>query len=534
MKKLICFLSVCVLLVSGLLFSVEAAGSSIDTATAISLGHSFSRTIAQNNTQDYYKLTLPSSGKLTINFSGSVNIVNLKIFSSNGAEIWKESQLSAGSNQSQIRYSKNIELASGTYYFYVGKPNNYSSQGNYSVKLTFIDSAESFKDVYGGTDNTMEYANSITFNKQYNGQIAIGDSDDYYKFELSSSGTIVLQVIGDIGLVDFYIYDLGSGAEVWREKHIKPASNTVSINFSEYIYLASGKYCLRVKKTPDYSYFGNYSFKLNFTDSKESFKDVYGGNDNFIDYANSISLNKQYNGQIAFGDGDDYYRFVVPDSREVYLNVSGYIGLLNLYIYDASGNQVWAEKHLKPASNQLTIRFTEKISLTTGTYYLHANKVKDYSYFGNYSFIISNGSSADITLPARPSTPSALVNPSRKEVVQPAPSDNQPTQTPEYDDPNYDEPEYDEPEYDEPEYDEPKYDEPEYDEPEYDEPEYDEPEYDEPIDDDFEELDMFKEENKYDDSPEDNNLVLIIVVVAIVAVIIVAVTVCIVIGKNRK
>lgn len=353
------------------------AGDSISSATSISLGRTYSGTISATNAVDYYGFTLTSSGRVTLNASAGIRYLYYYIYDSAGNEVWYKS-CSWDSTTSLISTSENIDLTSGTYYFVAKKNSSYT--GNYSFSLSHVSSNESFAETGTGTNNLMSAASAIAVNRTYNGQIALNDTVDFYKFTLPTSGRVVLNASAGIRYLYYYIYD-SAGKEVWY-KYSSWNSTTSMISTSENIDLTSGTYYFVVKRNSGYT--GNYSFNLSYTSSNESFAETGTGTNNLMSAANPISANTTYKGQLALNDAVDFYKFTVGSSGKITLTASASMRYIDYYIYDSTGKQVWY-KYCSWNSTTGMIDTTANIDLTAGTYYL-AVKRDGSSYTGNYSF----------------------------------------------------------------------------------------------------------------------------------------------------
>ena len=86
MKKALSLLISLVLLVSCVVFTASAAGTSMNNATPISFGSGYSGVMVEDSA-DYYKITLPSSGKITVSFSGNLDAINFCLLEANMEEI---------------------------------------------------------------------------------------------------------------------------------------------------------------------------------------------------------------------------------------------------------------------------------------------------------------------------------------------------------------------------------------------------------------------------------------------------------------
>lgn len=364
-----------------------AAGNSIATATPISLGRNYSGTISSANRVDYYKFSIPSSGKINIITSAYMSQVDYYIYDSSGAERWHI--IPKWNNVTKIiSTNSNVDLTKGTYYFAISRYNYSTSSpnGNYSFVINFTSANESFTETGSGSNNSMSSANAISLNSEYRGQIAKNDQIDFYKFVLPKSGQLGLAASAKISELDYYIYD-SAGTELW---HIIPRWNSTTelISTAEIIDLTAGVYYFAVSR---YGYStslptGNYSFKLSYTDSGESFAESGNGTNNTIYTANPIAMQTTYQGQIAENDSKDFYKFTVASSGKTVVTVNAGIYEVYFKIYDSAGKEKWSTNQLWNRTTQ-KIDFSKEVELEAGAYYFVIERYSHYT--GNYSFSLS-------------------------------------------------------------------------------------------------------------------------------------------------
>ena len=227
--------------------------------------------------------------------------------------------------------------------------------------------------------DSMSSATGISIGINYSGSITESNNKDFYKFEINSSGRVRLSAMAGMGTVYYRIYD-SEGNQLWSSD---PAWNSTTqlISTDEYIDLTKGIYYFVVEKK--WNCTGNYSFKLGFTSANESFTETGSGTDNTLFTANNVSVNTNYNGQIANNEGKDFYKFTLPSSGRIVL--TGTAGIKTVYyrIYNNEGNQLWS---INPEWNGTTqlISTNKYIDLTKGIYYFVVEKKWDCT--GNYSF----------------------------------------------------------------------------------------------------------------------------------------------------
>ncbi len=341
--------------------------------TGISFGTTYKGQLALNDTKDFYKFTIGSSGRVTLSSTVAINRVYYGIYDSSGKCLWSSSAYYANSS-GQISISEYFDLTKGTYYLGVGE--SYYT-GNYSFKLTFASAGESFAESGSGNNNTIAAASQISLGTTYKGQLALNDDRDIYKFSISSSGKILLSAAATMRGVRYRLYD-SDGSQLWYDYYT--ANNSGQNNISKSFNLTKGTYYLGV----ELGYTGNYSFKLTFTSAGETFAESQGWNNNTIAAAYRISLGTTYKGQLAINDCKDFYKFSIGSSGKYTLSSTSEVNRVYFRLYDSGGKQLWKGYYNTNNSGQCII--SKNFDLTKGTYYLG---VESSSYTGNYSFKIT-------------------------------------------------------------------------------------------------------------------------------------------------
>ena len=361
-------------------FTVSAAGNSMGTATNYTLGNTVYGNITSNNTSDFYKFTITTSGRVKLDVNAGIEWAYYHIYDSNGNTMFDVNR-KWNSTTEIMTMSESIDLTSGTYYFNIEKDGNRT--GNYHFKISFTSANETFKETGNGTNNNFNNANSISLNTTYYGQISVKDNKDFYKFTITTSGRVKLDVNAGIEWAYYHIYD--SNGNTMFDVNRKWNSTTEIMTMSESIDLTSGTYYFNVEK--DGSRTGNYHFKISFTSANESFKETGYGTNNQLSSANSISLNSKYYGQIAINDDKDYYKFTLSNTCKITLDVTANIYRTYYDIYDSNYNKVWTSNRKYWDSSTEKMILNENIYLNYGTYYFLVGK--EYSDTGNYNFTIS-------------------------------------------------------------------------------------------------------------------------------------------------
>ncbi|MDE7363396.1 MAG: hypothetical protein K2N27_00695 [Ruminococcus sp.] len=277
----------------------DETGNTMFTAIEISPDATFSDEITQND-EDWYKFTLPTAGKLNLMFSingnGTVNFLMM-----DGTE--DNNQLTSISNRSGIqRYT--YYLTAGDYYI---KFSPYILTSDYEAKLSFTPYESTFD---GANNNSITKASEIELEKNYSSFIVTADSKDYYTFNLDKDDDIALNFEGDIGAIDWTLYN-NKNEEILNGTYKRDADVSDLITKNNYVSLKSGKYTLAFMQSvestfPDTTYYyGSYNFSLS----------------EYVDFdANGISIGDFNNdGMIDASDASvllEYYSYLSTGGEE--------------------------------------------------------------------------------------------------------------------------------------------------------------------------------------------------------------------------
>ena len=255
--------------------TVLAAGNSMSTATGVSFKTTYKGSITDNNTIDYYKIVLPSSGEIDLSIMVSIRVLGCYLYDNQGNQMWYRSP---GANDSTGIGNLNatFHLTKGIYYFAASEQGSPSSRGDYSFQITFTSANESFTETNSYTNNSMDSASVILLGKEYKGQIAENDSRDFYQFTMNEAGKLSLSAKAKM-LAGYYLYDT-KGNLLWN-KAIGCDNLTGVGALDETIALGKGTYYFVVTEYGSPSSRGNYSFTLNIpsalsvcTDYRVSYK----------------------------------------------------------------------------------------------------------------------------------------------------------------------------------------------------------------------------------------------------------------------
>lgn len=360
-----------------------SAGDSIATATPVSFNKTYSGEISASTQNGVYKFTLPSSGSININSFAYIEATTYALYNSNGACIWYDNCQYRDNNSGVCARDWTFDLNKGTYYFSIKPYSNHERYyGSYNFKITFKSYNETFSEPQGGNNQTIDDADEVFFDETINGQLASTDDRDIFKFTLANAGKVTMKLKAYIYKTDFYLYN-AEGNMIWScEDQYRDEASKACVRSWDFD-LNKGTYYFAVVRDDGT---GNYNFKMTYKKASESFAEPQGGNNQIIDKADKISLNKTYKGQIALTDDRDFYKFTLPTSGKIKVKLTAYIYKTDLYLYDANGTAVWSKTNQtwNDASKKYTL--SEEITLNKGTYYF---AVVRNNGTGNYTFSIN-------------------------------------------------------------------------------------------------------------------------------------------------
>ena len=232
------------------------------------------------------------------------------------------------------------------------------------------------------TNITFDTAEDLTFNTSIVEEMSSSDNVRYYKFTLDEASELNISD-NSSGSSDLHRSD-------YKYFTIYDENRTEVCSYSDYhknwttgsIYLTGGNYYLKLQ-----SHY-NESFTVTKDSLMESFVETQTKNNDSFDDAYTISLSKQYKGVLAENDAKDYFKFEVPATGKVHVNIknaikekAGNVETAKASIYDGANTPVYTQK-----SRQGEV-VEEDVTLSSGTYYFMMTWNRyDYGNVGSYSF----------------------------------------------------------------------------------------------------------------------------------------------------
>lgn len=382
MKRIKFFImAVILLMICGVGSKNVLAAETISSASDYALGTTQYGVITENGEEkQYYRVVLDASGRIDISGTAYMQWIYLYLYDENGNELFCVNP-QWNSTSELITISEECYLTKGVYYFCVGKDGN--RIGEFNFKISFTSTNESFSELNGGSNNTINTANNVSIDgTPYIAQISKNDEKDFYRLTLAESGNINIKAtFNKMEWVYWHIYD-ESGNELYS-RNPQWNSTTEDITVDTDLYLTAGIYYFVVSR--DGENYGKYNFTLEFASAEESFRETNGGTNNSIRDASSIKLDTSYKGQIALNDEKDFYSFNLSTAKSLSINVTAGAEYVYVVLYDVDGNEIW---NANPSWNSTTekISFTKITALSKGIYYLAISR--DGGNCGNYTLSV--------------------------------------------------------------------------------------------------------------------------------------------------
>ena len=251
----VCLIAMLVLLSTPI--RADAAGDSMSNATNVSFGKKYKGGISESDDEDWYKIELPSSGKLSIKLKADY-CVNYTLYNKNCTDTLIGL---FGYSDDDKNITLSINLVAGTYYFLVYGYYGDSGLVDYNITVSFGSSEESFIEYQTKRNDTRATANIIQFGTKYKGFLAdVYDAADCYTFSLSKSDTVKLSAQAEVEQMYYELYN-EDGKKIWSN-YVDWSKTTKKSNYSkswklkkgEYYFVVNNEYCDGKNK--------KYSFKL--------------------------------------------------------------------------------------------------------------------------------------------------------------------------------------------------------------------------------------------------------------------------------
>lgn len=226
----------------------DPSGNNMLTAEEIAYNGIISSEL-QYNDNDWYKITVPSAGKVTFTISTSIESAHYYLYSANDESAPLYDKNGLGNNLIFTHY-----LTAGDYYIRLWG----GTYGiNYDMQVKFKSSDLS---VENEDNNTLAKAAAVECDGTvYDRQLSLNDSIDYYTFDVAEQGRVTLNFDSPMAKTDWEIYD--SEDALIKKGTFQKGEQDSGISAKEANIMKPGKYTIAFKSNEDY---GTYAFSLDY------------------------------------------------------------------------------------------------------------------------------------------------------------------------------------------------------------------------------------------------------------------------------
>ncbi|UEG50174.1 T9SS type A sorting domain-containing protein [Ferruginibacter lapsinanis] len=289
------------------------ANETLATAAAIATGTPISAAIGSSTDIDYYKIVTTTTGNITVALSNLPGDYDLYVYNAAGT------QLGASENASTTNESIALtSQAAGTYYIKViGYSGAFSTTVCYALNATTSVSTSCVSTYDNATNGTVSGAAQIPLNTNVTGLINTSTDVDYYKFVITTGGTITITLGTLPGDYDVKLYSSNGTTQVGISQNSGTTAET--INYTA----AAGTYYVRV-----YGYNSAYSASVCYT-----LKVATGTASKVVSDFVTVNKNKQL-----------VEIYPNPARNTVNVNLTGYEGASEIRLFDINGRQVLTKK----------------------------------------------------------------------------------------------------------------------------------------------------------------------------------------------
>ncbi|MDN4608063.1 S-layer homology domain-containing protein [Sporosarcina highlanderae] len=224
--------------------------------------------ISWNDTADFFKFELKSSGNLKLNFDSYLDEVNFTLLDGNGKKLFSE-QVEGGKIGSPVKLTEMVNLEKGTYYIGIEQVRYSDSTGVYTLQALFgsVDNNEIEPNDSFGT------AQSLLLNGQtIKGLISTNDHVDYFKFTTTKPSNVAVDLSVHFKSVNFELIDVNGN--VIESSTVQGGVENNPKKMNKNVELASGTYFIKIEKDPDSKDVGSYVLKVQDATPTTVFLDV--------------------------------------------------------------------------------------------------------------------------------------------------------------------------------------------------------------------------------------------------------------------
>ena len=362
------------------------------TAQAVSFGQQIDASIPTTSDVDFYKFTLPESGRVQIDLTSYMEWYTVRLYDIEGQELYNSQQNKWDAAVGFRKDTRSFDLAAGVYIFKFSgtREGGYStkSTGNYNFVITF----EGAKATEVEANNNYGTANTVSFDTLVTGFIALNDPQDFFRFTIPQSGTVTLDLTSYMEWYTIRLYN-ESGDEVSNSQQNKWNAAVGFRQDVRHYDLSGGVYVLKVTGTREGGYStrstGRYTFTVSFKGANATEKEP----NNDLAFGNSVAFNKLVTGFISLTDSQDFFRFTLPQTGCLGIDLTSYMEWYTVRLYDDQGHEYFNSQQNKWNAAVGFRNDTYALNLNPGVYVLKITGAREGGYStrstGRYTFELS-------------------------------------------------------------------------------------------------------------------------------------------------
>lgn len=275
-------------------------------------------------------------------------------------------------------------LAIGNYFVAVDR---YSGNTNYTLTLE-ADSA-------GKSLTTARNIGTLTGTRTINDFISEQDGTDYYRFNVTTPGSLTLRLDGMTADGDLYlIRDINNNGLVETNEIIAVSATDGTSSETIFNDLTAGTYYVRVNQ-----YSGNTNYKLNL--SMVAMRPEPGNTLTAATNLGTLSGQRNLSDNLSLNDVDDLYRFSLNTTSDLQLTLTGLTSNADLFlIRDANNNGVVDSGDVLQSSTLVgsLSEFISLAGLAAGNYFVG---VRGYGNTTNYTLSLTADAAGETLATAR-------------------------------------------------------------------------------------------------------------------------------------
>ena len=322
-------------------FPADTVGNTIATAGTLETNGSADEWVGFGDPADYYKLTLDTAGKLSLNLADLNGDANMTLYDAKGKSL-KSSSLKGLADENIT----DLALLKGDYYVKVAP-----ADGVFDASYKLSNVVDYFPaDTVGNTLATSGVLETNGFADEW---VGFGDTADYYKLTLDSAGKLSLNLADLTGDANMTLYD--AKGKSLKSSSVKGLADENIANLS----LAGGDYYVKVAPAS-----GVTDAAYSLSNKVDYFPADTAGN--AFATAWQVIESRPVNEWLGFGDKDDYYMFELQASTAVTLDLADMTSNVNMYLYDSKSRQLAASAKSGNTDESITK------TLAAGKYYVKA------------------------------------------------------------------------------------------------------------------------------------------------------------------